>query len=134
MAWLDKFAEDAERLFKLPREELRKFAEAMAQGDEEAVRNWAEHNGMGDKDFLVLATIYVLYRTEDKVSEILEGLKLRIDEAIALAGGLTAQLINGVEEDNRRVVLAQMLLAAALQISDRDIRNKIAEFARTLID
>ncbi|MEL9990678.1 MAG: hypothetical protein QXP98_11305 [Thermoproteus sp.] len=133
MSWLERFIEDAEKLFGISKEELTKFVDVMSRGDEKGVEEWARRNGVGEKDFLVLSTMYVLYKAEDRVSEVLEGLELKVDEAVALIGSLTAQLINGVELENRRVLLAQILLAAALQIEDREIRNKMAELASAFI-
>lgn len=132
-AWLEEFAAGVERLFGIRREEAKEFAEAMARGDEELVKSWLEKNGVGDEDFLVLSAMYVLYRAEDKVSEILEGLELRVDEAIALVGSLMAQLINGIGGEDKRAVLAQILLASALQIEDKELRDKIAGFAKSLL-
>ncbi len=133
MSWRDKFLEDAGKLFGLSKEELAEFADAMAEGDERRIAEWAERNKIAERDFLVLSTMYVLYKTEDKVSDMLEGLELRVDEAVALAGSLTAQLINGVAQENRKALLAQILLAAALQIEDKETREKIAEFAGSLL-
>lgn len=133
VSWRDRFLDDAAKLFGLPREELAEFADAMAEGDERRVAEWAERNKIAERDFLVLSTMYVLYKTEDKVSDMLEGLELRVDEAVALAGSLTAQLVNGVAPENRRALLAQILLAAALQIEDKETREKIAEFASALL-
>lgn len=117
----------------MSKEELAEFADAMAEGDERRIAEWAERNKIAERDFLVLSTMYVLYKTEDKVSDMLEGLELRVDEAVALAGSLTAQLINGVAQENRKALLAQILLAAALQIEDKETREKIAEFAGSLL-
>lgn len=132
--WMERFLDDAVRLFGMPRGELAKFADAMAKGDEKEITEWAERNKVTDRDFLVLSTMYVLYKTEDKVSNMLEGLELKLDEAVALVGSLAAQLINGVAKDSRKALLAQMLLAAALQIEDKETREKIAEFASSLLD
>jgi len=120
-------------LFGISAKELAEFADAMSRGDEKAVAEWAERNKIGEKDFLVLSTMYVLYKTEDKVSGLLEGLELRVDEAVAYVGSLTAQLVNGLGADKGRTLLAQILLAAALQIEDRETREKIAEFAGSLL-
>ncbi|MFB6491165.1 MAG: hypothetical protein TU35_008035 [Thermoproteus sp. AZ2] len=132
-AWLEEFVAGVEKLFGIRREEAKGFAEAMARGDEELVKSWLEKNGLSDEDFLVLSAMYVLYKAEEKVSEILEGLELRVDEAIALVGSLMAQLINGVGGEDKRAVLAQILLASALQIEDKELRDKIAGFARSLL-
>ncbi|MEZ0249162.1 MAG: hypothetical protein ABWJ97_07785 [Thermoproteus sp.] len=133
MSWSERFVEDAERLFGISKEELTKFVDIMSRGDERGVEEWAERNGVEEKDFLVLSTMYVLYKAEDRVSEVLEGLELKVDEAVALIGSLTAQLINGMELENKKILLAQILLAAALQIEDGEIRKKMAELASTFI-
>jgi hypothetical protein len=131
--WTARFIADAEKLFGISAKELAEFADAMSRGDEKAVAEWAERNKIGEKDFLVLSTMYVLYKTEDKVSGLLEGLELRVDEAVAYVGSLTAQLVNGLGADKGRTLLAQILLAAALQIEDRETREKVAEFAGSLL-
>ncbi|MGC8583463.1 MAG: hypothetical protein ACP5KY_02690 [Thermoproteus sp.] len=131
--WTARFIADAGRLFGISADELAKFADAMAKGDERAVAEWAERNKIGDRDFLVLSTMYILYKTEDKVSDMLEGLELRVDEAVAFVGSLTAQLVNGLGADRGKALLAQILLAAALQIEDKETREKMAEFAGSLL-
>ncbi|CCC82560.1 hypothetical protein [Thermoproteus tenax] len=131
--WSSRFIRDANRLFGLPEGELKDFMEVMAKGDAERLEEWTRRNNVEEGDFLVLSAMYILYKTEERVSGILEGLELKADEAIALAGSLMAQLVNGMEAENRGAIMAQILLTAALQIDDKEIREKIAEIARNFI-
>lgn len=131
--WSSRFIRDANRLFGLPEGELKDFMEVMAKGDAERLEEWTRRNNVEEGDFLVLSAMYILYKTEERVSGILEGLELKADEAIALVGSLMAQLVNGMEAENRGAIMAQILLTAALQIDDKEIREKIAEIARNFI-
>ena len=132
MSWEDKFLEDAEKMFQIPREHLRKFVEYMATNPEK-VQEWAEAVNMSEIDFLMLTTVYTLYKTEEKVLNLLTDLDVRVDEAIGLISTLAANLLNSLPQDDRRPILAQVLLATALQVEDPAIRNSLAEYAKTIL-
>lgn len=133
MDWRERFLADAERLFQLPRERLEKFLEQMEAGAE-GLQEWAEESSLGDMDLLMLLTVYSLYKTEERVMGILSGLDLKVEEAVTLASTAAASVLNGVGEEERRVILAQLLLAVALQLEDQGLRNSLAEYARTLVE
>jgi hypothetical protein len=60
-------------------------------------------------------------------------MELKVDEAIGLISTATANLLNALPQDDRKVVLAQVLLAIALQTEDASLRNSLAEYAKILI-
>jgi hypothetical protein len=132
VSWVDKFLTDAEKMFQIPRQELEKFVAYMMESPEK-VQEWAERLQISDTDFLMLTTVYVLYKTEEKVLNILSDMELKVDEAIGLISTATANLLNALPQEDRKVVLAQVLLAIALQTEDASLRNSLAEYAKILI-
>jgi hypothetical protein len=132
VSWIDKFLADAEKMFQIPRRELEKFVVYMAENPEK-VQEWAEQLQISDTDFLMLSTIYTLYKTEEKVIDILSDMELKVDEAIGLISTATANLLNALPQEDRKVVLAQVLLAIALQTEDAGLRNSLAEYAKILL-
>ncbi|MCI4446554.1 MAG: hypothetical protein JHC20_01345, partial [Pyrobaculum sp.] len=95
MSWVDKFLADAEKMFQIPRRELEKFVVYMAENPEK-VQEWAEQLQISDTDFLMLSTIYTLYKTEEKVVNILSDMELKVDEAIGLISTAAANLLNAL--------------------------------------
>jgi hypothetical protein len=132
VSWVDKFLADAEKMFQIPRQELEKFVAYMTESPEK-VQEWAERLQISDTDFLMLTTVYVLYKTEEKVLNILSDMELKVDEAIGLISTATANLLNALPQEDRKVVLAQVLLAIALQTEDASLRNSLAEYAKILL-
>jgi len=132
VSWVDKFLTDAEKMFQIPRRELEKFVMYMMENPEK-VQEWAEHLQISDADFLMLSTIYTLYKTEERVINILSDMELKVDEAVGLISTATANLLNTLPQEDRKVVLAQVLLATALQIEDANLRNSLAEYAKILL-
>ncbi len=132
MSWVDKFLVDAEKMFQIPRRELGKFVMYMMENPEK-IQEWAEQLQISDTDFLMLTTIYTLYKTEEKVFNILSDMELKVDEAIGLISTATANLLNALPQEDRKVVLAQVLLATALQTEDASLRNSLAEYAKILL-
>jgi hypothetical protein len=132
VSWVDKFLADAEKMFQIPRQELEKFVAYMMESPEK-VQEWAERLQISDTDFLMLTTVYVLYKTEEKVLNILSDMELKVDEAIGLISTATANLLNALPQEDRKVVLAQVLLAIALQTEDESLRNSLAEYAKILL-
>ncbi|ABP51503.1 MULTISPECIES: hypothetical protein [Pyrobaculum] len=132
MSWVEKFLDDAEKLFQIPRTELQKFVQYMLS-EPEKVQEWAEKLQISDSDFLMLTTIYTLYKTEEKVMELLSDIELKVDEAIGFISTATANLLNALPPEDRKPVLAQLLLAVALQTEDSSIRNSLAEYARIVL-
>ena len=132
MSWIDKFLADAEKMFQIPRRELEKFVMYMMENPEK-IQEWAEQLQISDTDFLMLTTIYTLYKTEEKVIDILSEMELKVDEAVGLISTATANLLNALPQEDRKVVLAQVLLATALQTEDTNLRNSLAEYAKILL-
>lgn len=132
MSWVDKFLADAEKMFQIPRQELEKLVAYMMESPEK-VQEWAERLQISETDFLMLTTVYVLYKTEEKVLNILSDMELKVDEAIGLISTATANLLNALPQEDRKVVLAQVLLAIALQTEDASLRNSLAEYAKILL-
>jgi hypothetical protein len=132
VSWVDKFLADAEKMFQIPRQELEKFVAYMMESPEK-VQEWAERLQISDTDFLMLTTVYVLYKTEEKVLNILSDMELKVDETIGLVSTATANLLNALPQEDRKVVLAQVLLAIALQTEDASLRNSLAEYAKILL-
>jgi hypothetical protein len=132
MSWVDKFIADAEQMFQLPRHELEKFVMYMMEKPEN-IQEWAERLQISDTDFLMLTTIYTLYKTEEKVINILSDMELKVDEAVGLISTATANLLNALPQEDRKIVLAQVLLATALQTEDANLRNSLAEYAEILL-
>jgi hypothetical protein len=132
MSWVDKFIADAEKMFQLPRHELAKFVMYMMEKPEK-IQEWAERLQISDTDFLMLTTIYTLYKTEEKVIDILSDMELKVDEAVGLISTATANLLNALPQEDRKIVLAQVLLATALQTEDANLRNSLAEYAKILL-
>ncbi|MCC6066602.1 MAG: hypothetical protein LM562_02350 [Pyrobaculum sp.] len=132
MSWVDKFIADAEQMFQLPRHELEKFVMYMMEKPEK-IQEWAERLQISDTDFLMLTTIYTLYKTEEKVIDILSDMELKVDEAVGLISTATANLLNALPQEDRKIVLAQVLLATALQTEDTNLRNSLAEYAKILL-
>jgi hypothetical protein len=132
MSWVDKFIADAEWMFQLPRHELEKFVMYMMEKPENT-QEWAERLQISDTDFLMLTTIYTLYKTEEKVIDILSDMELKVDEAVGLISTATANLLNALPQEDRKIVLAQVLLATALQTEDANLRNSLAEYAKILL-
>ncbi len=132
VSWVEKFLDDAEKLFQIPRTELQKFVQYMLS-EPEKVQEWAEKLQISDSDFLMLTTIYTLYKTEEKVMELLSDIELKVDEAIGFISTATANLLNALPPEDRKPVLAQLLLAVALQTEDSSIRNSLAEYARIVL-
>ena len=60
-------------------------------------------------------------------------MELKVDEAIGLISTAAANLLNALPQEDRRVVLAQVLLAIALQTEDASLRNSLAEYAKILL-
>jgi len=52
---------------------------------------------------------------------------------VGLASTIAANILNALPEEERRVILAQLILAIALQVEDAAIRNSLAEYARVLL-
>lgn len=77
--------------------------------------------------------LYILYKTEEKVFAALSDLELKVDEAVGLASTIAANILNALPEEERRPILAQLILAIALQVEDAAIRNSLAEYARVLL-
>jgi hypothetical protein len=132
VSWVDKFLADAEKMFQIPRQELEKLVAYMMESPEK-VQEWAERLQISETDFLMLTTVYVLYKTEEKVLNILSDMELKVDEAIGLISTATANLLNALPQEDRKVVLAQVLLAIALQTEDASLRNSLAEYAKILL-
>jgi hypothetical protein len=132
MSWVDKFIADSEQMFQLPRHELEKFVMYMMEKPEK-IQEWAERLQISDTDFLMLTTIYTLYKTEEKVIDILSDMELKVDEAVGLISTATANLLNALPQEDRKIVLAQVLLATALQTEDTNLRNSLAEYAKILL-
>ncbi|AFA38193.1 hypothetical protein Pogu_0166 [Pyrobaculum oguniense TE7] len=132
VSWVEKFLDDAEKLFQIPRTELQKFVQYMLS-EPEKVQEWAEKLQISDSDFLMLTTIYTLYKTEEKVMELLSDIELKVDEAIGFISTATANLLNALPPEDRKPVLAQLLLAVALQTEDSSVRNSLAEYARIVL-
>lgn len=132
MNWVEKFLDDAEKLFQIPRTELQKFVQYMLS-EPEKVQEWAEKLQISDSDFLMLTTIYTLYKTEEKVMELLSDIELKVDEAIGFISTAAANLLNALPPEDRKPVLAQLLLAVALQTEDPSVRNSLAEYARIVL-
>ena len=132
MSWVDKFIADVEKMFQLPRHELEKFVMYMMEKPEN-IQEWAERLQISDTDFLMLTTIYTLYKTEEKVIDILSDMELKVDEAVGLISTATANLLNALPQEDRKIVLAQVLLATALQTEDTNLRNSLAEYAKILL-
>jgi hypothetical protein len=132
MSWVDKFIADSEQMFQLPRHELEKFVMYMMEKPEN-IQEWAERLQISDTDFLMLTTIYTLYKTEEKVIDILSDMELKVDEAVGLISTATANLLNALPQEDRKIVLAQVLLATALQTEDTNLRNSLAEYAKILL-
>jgi hypothetical protein len=99
----------------------------------EKVQEWAERLQISETDFLMLTTIYTLYKTEEKVVNLLSDMELKVDEAIGLISTATANLLNALPQEERKVILAQVLLATALQTEDSALRNSLAEYAKILL-
>lgn len=132
MDWLEKFFTDAENMFQIPRHELEKFVNYMLI-EPEKVQEWAERLQISDTDFLMLTTIYTLYKTEDKVIDLLSDMELKVDEAIGFISTVAANLLNSLPAEDRRPILAQLLLAIALQTEDQQLRNSLAEYAKIVL-
>lgn len=132
MDWLEKFLTDAEKIFQIPREKLEEFAKYMAT-DPEKVQQWAESLNLTEIDFIMLTTIYTLYKTEEKVGNLLADLELKVDEAIGFISTAAATLLNGLPPEDRKIILAQLILATALQLEDQPLRNSLAEYAKILL-
>jgi len=133
MDWIERFIADVEKMFQISREELRKFVQYMSESPEK-LQQWAEEVDIDDAGFLMLTTIYTMYKTEEKISNILESLEVKIDEAVALVATITATILNTLPEEDRRPILAQILLATALQLEDRVLRNSLVEYAKLIIE
>ena len=131
MSWREKFIADAENMFNIPRRELEEFLKYMSE-DPEKIHNWSERLGISEADFLMLTTIYTLYKTEEKVLEILSNLELHVDEAVSLVSTAAASVLNSLDPGERKPILAQMLLATALQLEDKGLRESLAEYAKLL--
>jgi len=119
-------------MFQIPRQELEKFVMYMLESPEK-VQEWAERLQISETDFLMLTTIYTLYKTEEKVVNLLSDMELKVDEAIGLISTATANLLNALPQEERKVILAQVLLATALQTEDSALRNSLAEYAKILL-
>ncbi|MFN7106101.1 MAG: hypothetical protein ACK4M3_05915 [Pyrobaculum sp.] len=132
MDWMEKFLIDAEKIFQIPRDKLKKFVEYISS-DPEKVQEWAEEIQLPDIDFLMLTTIYTLYKTEEKVTELLSQLELKLDEAVGLISTAAASLLNSLPQDDRKPILAQLILSTALQLEDAALRNSLVEYARVLL-
>lgn len=129
---MEKFLIDAEKIFQIPRDKLKKFVEYISS-DPEKVQEWAEEIQLPDIDFLMLTTIYTLYKTEEKVTELLSQLELKLDEAVGLISTAAASLLNSLPQDDRKPILAQLILSTALQLEDAALRNSLVEYARVLL-
>jgi len=99
----------------------------------EKIQEWAERLQISDTDFLMLTTIYTLYKTEEKVIDVLSDMELKVDETVGLISTATANLLNALPQEDRKIVLAQVLLATALQTEDTNLRNSLAEYAKILL-
>lgn len=132
MDWKEKFITDAQQMFKIPKEKLEQFIQYMMYTPEK-IQDWVEETQIAETDFLILATIYALYKNEDKTLEIITDLDLKVDEAIALASTTAAALLNALPPEDQKPVLAQLLLATALQLENTNLRNALAEYAKLLI-
>jgi len=130
--WVAQFLADAEKMFSIPRAELEKFVQYMSSNPEK-VQEWAEKLQIDEGDLLMLTTLYILYKTEEKVFAALSDLELKVDEAVGLASTIAANILNALPEEERRPILAQLILAIALQVEDAAIRNSLAEYARVLL-
>lgn len=129
---MEKFLIDAEKIFQIPREKLEKFIEYLTR-DPEKVQEWAEELQLSDVDFLMLTTIYTLYKTEGRVTSLLSQLELKVEEAVGLISTAAASILNSLPQDERRPILAQLILATALQLEDTALRNSLVEYARVLL-
>ncbi|RFA93279.1 hypothetical protein [Pyrobaculum aerophilum] len=132
MDWVEKFLNDAEKMFQIPRSELEKFVQYMLS-DPVKVQDWAERLQISDTDFLMLTTIYTLYKTEDRVIDLLSNIELKVDEAIGLISTAAANLLNALPQEDRKPILAQLILAIALQTEDAQLRNSLAEYAKVIL-
>ncbi|AAL64960.1 hypothetical protein [Pyrobaculum aerophilum] len=132
MDWVEKFLNDAEKMFQIPRSELEKFVQYMLS-DPVKVQEWAERLQISDTDFLMLTTIYTLYKTEDRVIDLLSNIELKVDEAIGLISTAAANLLNALPQEDRKPILAQLILAIALQTEDAQLRNSLAEYAKVIL-
>ncbi|ACB39806.1 hypothetical protein [Pyrobaculum neutrophilum] len=132
MSWVEKFLNDAEKMFQIPRSELEKFVAYMAE-DPTKVEEWAERLQLSEPDFLMLTTVYTLYKTEDRVIELLSDVELKVDEAIGFISTAAANLLNALPPEDRKPILAQLVLAIALQVEDPGVRNSLAEYAKALL-
>jgi len=130
--WVEKFLNDAEKMFQIPRSELEKFVQYMLS-DPVKVQEWAERLQISDTDFLMLTTIYTLYKTEDRVIDLLSNIELKVDEAIGLISTAAANLLNALPQEDRKPILAQLILAIALQTEDAQLRNSLAEYAKVIL-
>ncbi len=133
MDWLEEFVEDAQSVVELPKEALREFATYVAHSDGEALGDWVSRYGVDEARLLVLSSLYTIYSTRDKVADMMEKLgDMRVEEAVGLIGGLISNLANGVPNASRLIV-AQSLLVAALQLEDESLRRSLADLAKNLV-
>ncbi len=133
MDWLDEFVEDAQSILDLPRDALMEFARYAANSDGEALSEWVSRHGVDEGRLLVLSSLYIIYSTRDKVSDMMERLgDMRVEEAVGLIGGLISGLANSLPNASRLIV-AQSLVVAALQLEDEALRRGLAELAKSLV-
>ncbi|ABL87966.1 conserved hypothetical protein [Pyrobaculum islandicum DSM 4184] len=133
MSWVEKFLVDAEKMFQIPRSELEKFVTYMTENPEK-VQEWVERLQISTIDFIMLVAVYTLYKTEDKVLSMLSDMELKVDETIGLVSTIIANLLNVLPPEDRKPILAQLILATALQLEDAEVRTSLAEYVKTLLE
>jgi len=129
--WREDFVEDVSKMLNLPPEAVEKFIEIVNKGEEEALDEWADQYGISDETLLLLSAMLIMYSTHDKVYETLSNLSLRVDEAVNLVGTLVANMANEFP-DASRLIIAQALLIAAVQVEDRRLREALVNLANGL--
>ncbi len=133
MDWLDEFVEDAQSVVELPKEALREFATYVAHSDGEALSDWVSRYGVDEARLLVLSSLYTIYSTRDRVADMMDKLgDMRVEDAVGLIGGLISNLANSIPSASRLIV-AQSLLVAALQLEDESLRRSLADLAKNLV-
>jgi hypothetical protein len=133
MSWIERFVTDAERVLRIPRERLEEFIKCMLEGPDR-IEQWVDEAQLSSLDFLTLTAMYAIYKAEDRVVGMLSSAELRVDEAVGLASVVFASALNALPSEDRKLVLAQFVIATALQLDDQALKDSLTQYAALLVD
>ncbi|MCC6020777.1 MAG: hypothetical protein LM577_05365 [Thermoproteaceae archaeon] len=133
MSWIERFVTDAERVLRIPRERLEEFIKCMLEGPDR-IEQWVDEAQLSSLDFLTLTAMYAIYKAEDRVVGMLSSAELRVDEAVGLASVVFASALNALPPEDRKLVLAQFVIATALQLDDQALKDSLTQYAALLVD